>query len=98
MTLAAASLEARRQHLDGHRDLVPMGRVSLPKGWGQLASLAPASNKNKSAGGLWAPMGLRVYLVEAAGRERSQAHMAQFSFPCESRSAQVMMGHEMVIR
>ena len=31
-------------------------------------------------------MGTRVYLVEAAGRERSQPHMARFSVP-ESRGA-----------
>ena len=32
-------------------------------------------------------MGTRVYLVEAAGRERRQAHMVRFSVPCESRGA-----------
>ena len=32
-------------------------------------------------------MGLRLYVVEAAGQERSQAHMARFSVPHESRSA-----------
>ena len=29
-------------------------------------------------------MGISVYLVEAAGRECSQVHMARFSVPCES--------------
>ena len=32
------------------------------------------------------PMGTSVYLVEAEGRERSQPHMAQFSFPHEAGS------------
>ena len=33
------------------------------------------------------PMGLRLYVIEAEGRERSQPHMAQFSFPHESTAA-----------
>ena len=36
------------------------------------------------------PMGLRVYLAEAAGRERSKAHISRFSVPCESRGGRVL--------
>ena len=35
-------------------------------------------------------MGTRLYVVEAEGRERSHPHMAQFSFPRESRSAHAL--------
>ena len=40
--------------------------------------------QEQACGGLPDPMGTRVYLVEAAGRERSQAHMARFWVPCET--------------
>ena len=36
------------------------------------------------------PMGIQVYLVEAAGRGRSHPHMARFSVLSESRGACVL--------
>ena len=64
------------------------GLISLPTARTAIYAIWPLSKPDKArlqqeqkCGGFPDPMGTRVCVVEAAGRERVRSHMAQFFFP-----------------